>query len=577
MVVVVDVNKDNPLIGEVRRLGVRVVVGDATNAETLRVVVFRNRFLPPRRVSLRRLYAVTWHQHTNLTTLAVAKELLNTYKPPHDRPEDAHVDNVIPRLFVKMDNTREARQWRLEQLEGMEGRFFADAITPVGIAASFVAGKILPDSEWLPEADSLTHALLVGESTLALALLDELAWQQWARYEVALSECERVLGDEEASSDQREQAQRQLAAASEPALCRVSLLGNNAKIRTKEWTETRAPWSTPREASPANLRLFDVEGESCPERIDWARAENEWEVVADEALANPLEKAVVIFVDAGDAYEAAAMRLARRYPGEAQRPRVLLRVDETASWHTSVTEGGVQRFVPSLVEPSEKGDTAPADSVIRFAAQQHTVYRGAWPKGEHDRSPRRQRNRVTNVDWPDLPCFFQEDNMRQHWQVLNWFAQAPEWEWKHFSKVDVDPATMGSLWAAIQAVVPNVAKDESERWNKLRKQHGWWCVSDAKYRNDPRRLTNLLTPWPEGGKASDIELIRLMLRRMWATGLAPVSVGAFPAQRVGQHPEGPPTDRRRRRPGRIRRTRRRVRVRAVRRNRRTARTMTTRP
>ena len=520
-VAVIDLNKDNPLISEIRRLGVRVIIGDATTREILCLTTHRSRLLPPRRVSLRRMYAVTWHQRTNLSIFETARQLLTEGR------QIGQIDDVIPRLFVRMDSTREARQWRLEQLEGLGGKFFADAITPVGIAASFVATKVIPEYEWLSGEDSVTHVLLVGESSLALALLDELAWQQWARYEVALYQFEQLRDSGVPAADMNK-AREELMLAANPALRRVSLLGPNPQTRSKEWAATRAPWNAGATDVP-DLRLFTVQGES-GEMDDehWHRSENDWERVADEALSNPVENAVVVFVDAGDSYEAAASRLVRSHHTD-RTSTVLLRVDEQGSWPTPVTRGGVQRFVPSLVHVSELGDIAPADSVMRLARQQHTVYLGRWPVAtDTDHACRdislRRSSRVTNVDWRDLPRFFKEDNIRQHWQVLNWFAQPErrDWQWRRVTLSEVSEDRSDSAWGLPSEVVEDVARDESSRWNGLRRRHGWWLVCNRDCRHDPRRLTDRMTDWQDktaGGKQGDTDLIRLILRRLWATGL----------------------------------------------------------
>lgn len=542
-VVVIDLNKDNALIGEIRRMRVRVVVGDATDPETLRLVTHRTRLLPPRRVSLRRLYAVTRHQRTNLLTFETAKELLAS-----GRKQSDHVDDVIPRLFVRMDSTREARQWRLEQLQGLDGVLFADAITPVGIAASFVAARVIPATEWLPSDDSITHVLLVGESSLALALLDELAWQQWIRYEVALYRFEQLRATGVRGAEM-EKAKENLMRSAAPALQRVSLLGPNPRVRTREWAATRAPWNAGTSVEH-ELKLFTVQGESNGDSEQyWRQAEDHWESVAELALSDQSQKALVVFVDASDSYEAAASRLARSHSGDGASA-VLLRVDEQGSWPTPVTRGGVQRFVASLVHNSDEGDEAPADSVMRLARQQHTVYREQWPAapdtgaaaGACDKSLHR-RARVTDVDWRELPRFFQEDNIRQHWHVLNWFAHAEDgsWEWRRITGNDAREAESGSAGRVPEDVLDDVARSESSRWNELRRRHGWWLVSSKEYRNDPQRLTDRLTDWDEksrDGKQGDRNLISLILRRLWATGLMPARPDQSRGSQTTSNPSG---------------------------------------
>jgi len=495
--VIIEADPNNPLIAEARRVGALVVIGDAADPELVRSVVSRPRAWMPRRTALRRLYAVSDEQHRNLEVWAAVCGVMSYPRLAR------HLEDLVPRIFVLMDDAREARQWRLSQIQHLGATatpiaaesgqdppmLVSDSITLDGIASELVVERILPQVQWLAEHSVVPHVVLAGEGSLALTILDELAWQLWCRFEVA-------------------HAADRGAEAAWPKLAQVTLCGPKASVRKKEWDDLRAPWAFPDAGrAKATLRLFTVSAEDADE-----------EDVAANVLAREPDS-VAVFVDDREEYAAAASRLARRFLSAHEgQPRVMLRC-ETGGPAEPVVKGGLLRFVPTLVRSDANGLALPPyDSMTRLARQQHTVYRAShgWAGGATSGRLPEQGARLTDVPWEDLPKFFQEDNVRQHWQVLSWFTQHAH-TWQPITAQDV--ASCSRVWDW-ERHLDEVAKREYARWSDLRQSHGWWA-GPAGGRHDASRIHPDLRGWEAIDLDFNERLIVAILNRMWATGLAP--------------------------------------------------------
>lgn len=492
--VIIEADPSNPLIAEARRIGALVVIGDAADPELVRAVVSRPRAWMPRRTALRRFYAVSDEQHRNLEVWESVCRVMSC--PRLER----HLEDLVPRIFVLMDDAREARQWRLSQIQHLGATptsnagsgqdppmLVSDSITLDGIASELVVDRILPQTQWLAEHSIVPHVVLAGEGSLALTILDELAWQLWCRFEVA-------------------HAADRGAEAARPKLARVTLCGPKASVRKKEWDDLRAPWAFP-DAPKAALRLFTVSAEDGDE-----------EDVAANVLAREPDS-VAVFVDDRQEYAAAASRLARRFLGAHEgQPRAMLRCD-TGAPAEPVVKGGLLRFVPTLVRSDAKGLALPPyDSMTRLARQQHTVYRAShgWPGGATSARMPKQCSRLTDVPWEDLPKFFEEDNVRQHWQVLSWFTQHAH-TWQPITAQDTANRSPVRDW---ETHLGEVARGEYARWSDLRLSHGWWS-SPVDGRHDTSRIHPDLRGWEAIDLDFNERLIIAILNRMWATGLVP--------------------------------------------------------
>lgn len=531
-VVVIDPDADNALLAEARRLGARVVVGDAADPKLLRLVLTRWAGPASRRTALRRCFAVEDDQRRNLAIWAATVE---TVTGPPAGEYRAHLDDVVPRAFVLLEEAREARQWRVNRFASFRaGRgvaagltatptLISDSITLDGMVAEQVARRILPDHVLLSEDHVVSRIVIVGEGPTSLTLLDELAWQLWCRYEIA-------------------QAAGRGHLAAEPKLVEITLSGPTASRRQAEWEQVRAPWRYPPGSgfvggheAPTDLRMFCV-----------TAAEGDPEDVASRVLSEDPE-AVVVFVDDSEEYAAAAARLSRLHG----RPdwgslRVMLRTSGAVAGEP-ITPGGLLRFAPELVLHDDVlGPRAPIDSVARLAEQQHAVYRAETGFAELDAvargelgSPSTDRfaRKVTGRRWTassatpirslgePLPEFYREDNVRQHWRILSW-AVEHGYVWESVTHADADRNGPPHDWASdLDAMV----SAEYMRWAQLRRDHGWWAVGgsepdagDGALRDDSLRLHPELRGEEFISHDFNSGLIRMILHRLWASGLAAV-------------------------------------------------------
>lgn len=549
-VVVIDSDGDNTLLDEVRRMGARVVVGDATDERLLHSVLTRWSWPGRRRSALRRVFAVEDDQRRNLAIWAAVVQVM---RDAAQTRLGGHLDDVVPRAFVLLAEAREARQWRVNQFAGLgpgagagavgfgsdsgsgaaTPMLISDSLTLDGLAAEQVARRILPDDVRLTEEHLVSRVVIVGDGPMALTLLDELAWQLWCRYEIA-------------------QAAGRGHLAAQPKLVEITLSGPTAERRKAEWEQVRAPWCYPPSArflsgqgAPTALRMFEVLADT-----------GDAEELASRVLADDPD-AVVVFVDEGEEHAAAAARLARLHgrPGW-DAVRVMLRTPGTMA-ADPITPGGLLRFAPELLRRDDGlGPCAPTDSVARLAEQQHAVYRAETGFAEreaaaHGRAaPATQRPaattsgaatayapKVTGRRWAataatpvallgePLPAFYREDNVRQHWRILSW-AVEHGYVWEPVSARDAARHGPPHDW---EPDLDEIVTAEYQRWAELRRDHGWWAIGgptadpgDAALRDDSMRVHPELRGEDFISRDFNADLIRTILHRLWASGLAAV-------------------------------------------------------
>ncbi len=492
---------------ELRELGVRVLAVDPTSQPRLRELLINKRPLRPRQVALRRLFAVTADQQVNVRVYEQARAVLA------ERGVGKHVHDVVPRVVVRLEDEREARHWRLEQIAQHDGgvEFFADAITTEGVAAIQVADEIIDAQTWLPGADAVDHVMIVGEGSLGAILPDELAWQLWRRYEVAL---ERWLRAE--SEDARDKAWEDLNVAAAPQLKSISLLGANASSRALEWERSRAPWRRPTlDPGVPGLRMFTIVDPARNES-SWSEYEKLWEPVAEKALSSA--RTVLVLADASATARAVAIRLSKAnregLGDEVSRGKVLLRVNGSTSGRESIASGGVVRFSTGLTVPDTDGEPrVPLGWVGRLARQQHTAYIRQWSATEAAGPDGSQPlcRRLAREPWEQLPQFFRDDNIRQHWLLLNQFAR-----WGRITTPGAAPAS-----AVDSDRLDAIADDEAKRWADMRRDTGWWSVPKG-LRCDALRLTDRPLLEPDVSE-NDLQAAQQILDRLWAIGYAPRS------------------------------------------------------
>ena len=160
-IVVIEPDAGHPLLAQARATGARVMIGPPSSPRVLLPVIAGRRGC-----ALRRLYAVAGDVADNEAVLAAAKTILRRYQPDPDRQ---------PHLVARIDDPRHADHWRSWHM-GRSSRWFEDALS----ACESTAAGVL-DQVFRTRARQL---LLCGDSTLALAILRELARRAWERQEL---------------------------------------------------------------------------------------------------------------------------------------------------------------------------------------------------------------------------------------------------------------------------------------------------------------------------------------------------------------------------------------------------------
>ena len=529
LTVVIDSNDTNPRLGEARQAGAIVIIGDPTDPEVLRLAAVVRRF-GKRRIAFHRIFAVSVDQSVNLEVDATLTELLDRLEVMQRRDLD------LPRLFVRMDDERRAQLWRLRRMQSLgaghanhettEEHVFAwdrpaqlirDAVTSDGLAAIELVERLVAPEDWdLASPATPTHLALAGDGPLSLAVLDELAWQVWTRVEVAQSALR--MAREALASAQRNRAAatpseqahladdqvaeasaavdvaaERLARLSQPHLQEVVLYGDTAEARLAEWSTLRGiSGHGPTGTTPLTVRAVGPSTDG-----------------AFLAFAKEHRDCRIIFTDSSPAADTMGSRLARMLEADHRSERVIAVRSESMKTSSEIS-GDVIRVSKGLVLHSGLSDIPPTDSMSRHARQQHRTYLGAWSEVSQPHQAIRA-SRLTNVSWPALPNFFQEDNVRQYWEILSWYTRSGHtWEW--IRPESIPPIDDDLLLRATEA--------EYKRWQGNRIDNGWWACPPGN-RHDSFRLHPDLADWTRVDQQYNLLLARWIVSRMATLGLAP--------------------------------------------------------
>lgn len=294
-VVVIHTNGDEPVLGELRAYGARVLVGESTDGEVLRVAMLRRR---GGRIAVHRLFAATSSQQLNLAVLDVAKEVLTDAGLSQD---DWLSQESVPRLVALLDDPREARDWQLTQLDTTG--FFVDALSVDGLLARSIVAAL--------QGLEPQRVLVLGDSPLTVAILDELALQRYFRAE---------LDTHRAACGMTPLPGRGLLDV------RVILVGPGAEPIRQEWEANSAPC-----------------GRSLP--VDCAAGE--WEQVAAQHCPDGVPVGIVITDPPSRAVMSQATRLTRMHPMRWCSSRGTMSRAWSQSPRVAVTVGGAFRAQPA--------------------------------------------------------------------------------------------------------------------------------------------------------------------------------------------------------------------------------------
>lgn len=160
-IVVIEPDRNHPLLDEARATGARVMIGLPASPRVLKPII-----AGWRGCALRRLYALRDDVAENEAILAAAEIILGRYPPDPDRQ---------PHLVARIDDPRHADHWRGWHA-GRSSLWFEDALSCHETTASALLDQIF--------RRPARQLLLCGDSMLALAILRELARRAWERQEL---------------------------------------------------------------------------------------------------------------------------------------------------------------------------------------------------------------------------------------------------------------------------------------------------------------------------------------------------------------------------------------------------------
>jgi hypothetical protein len=420
-IVVIEPDSGHPLLAEARATGARVMIGDPTSARVLRPVLSGWRGC-----ALSHLYALRGDVPENEAVLAAAQQVLCRYRPDPERQ---------PHLVARIDDPRHADHWRGWH-SGSSSQWFEDALSSQESTACALVSQVF--------RTGARQLLLCGDSTLALAILLELARRAWERRE--LIEAAAVGGGvhrEAAVGRAADPVTARLDGATGQAgallpLQRLVLLDRRSEDLRREYLAT-SPHSAI-ETLPVVAARPDPWKDQLLAMLD---------AMTPTAAA---ATAVVVADTLSDDGMHEAGRVARLHPGI---PVFVLTSDGA----------GMTDAVSDLLQPFQRtllvGGEVPEDTWTRLARHWHECYRLSHPPAPGD--PRT----LTNRPWAELDEFMRQDNILQLRSVM------------------AAVVSRGRRWVPARAVPPGsfielndhdleeIARAEHTRWYKRRLRAGW--------------------------------------------------------------------------------------------------------
>ncbi len=492
-IVVIEPDGSHLLLAGARATGARIMVADPASPRVLLPVLAGRSGC-----ALRYLYAMWPDATANEAILTTASGILKRYQPDLERQ---------PHLIARIDDPRHADHWRGRR-SGRARRWFEDALSPLESTASALIGQVF--------GTGARRLVLCGDSTLALAILLELARRCWERSQLVHSAAiGRAL---------RQAALSQAvpgAAWPEPAdqplldpypLQQVVLLDQRADDLRREYHATAPAAATA--AAPA----------TAAEPYPWR---DRLLAMVDAMPAGQAEETVIVVADSRPAdsmHEAG--RVARLHPGI---PLFVL------------TSGGsgMDRAIFDRLRPFQQtflvDGEPPADTWTRVARHWHECYRLSHPPVPGD--PRT----LTSRPWADLGEFLQQDNILQLRSVLTAVADHGR-EW-----VPARAVPPGSYIELTGQDLEAVAQVEHTRWYQRRQAAGWTAGSPngsgpSAGVDGQARVNSRVVPWaqlPGSVRRASVDYLRSQLTQLEEAGFMPVVPAggppeALPFRRIGE-------------------------------------------
>jgi hypothetical protein len=476
-IVVIEPDAGHPLLDEVRATGARIMIADPTSPHVLLPVLAAGRGC-----ALRYLYALRQDVLENEAILAAAGIILRRYRPAPERQ---------PHLIARIDDPRHADHWRGRH-SGTADPWFEDALSPQESTARALITQIFRAGP--------RQLLLCGDSTLALAILLELALRAWEREGLAKA---AALGQRHASPAAAGLDEADRLALAGCRLDRVVLLDRRANDLRREYLATSPP---------------AIAGGLPPVRVQ-ARPWKDYLLAELDAMTRPeaAQTAVVVADLLSEDSMHEAGRVARLHPG-------------TPVYVLSSDGSGIGRAIFDLLQPFQRAflvdGEPPEDTWTRIARHWHECYRLTHPVAGSDPRSRGRR------PWAELDDFIRQDNVLQLQSIMAAVvARGRSW-------VPGRAVAPGSFIELSQRDLEEVARAEHTRWYERRLAAGWRPPGGP---GGGARVNSSVVPWdelPADERDGRVDYVRTQLAQLEDVGFMPVvprggPAGAVQYRRVG--------------------------------------------
>ena len=479
-IVVIEPDGSHALLEEARATGARVMIADPASPRVILPVLAGRRGC-----ALRYLYALRQDAAENEAVLTAANGILHHYRPDPDRQ---------PHLVARIDDPRHADHWRSRH-SGTSGLSLEDALSPLESTACALVNQIF--------SARAQQLLLCGDTTLALAILLELARRAWEGRELAQAAAlGRAAQLEGARLDGTGLDETDLRAPVPCPVQRVVLLDRRAEDLRREYQATSPP------SVAAAAPQIQVEPTPWPERL--------LAMLDALAPAEADETAVVVADARCEASMHEAGRVARLHPGT---PVFVLTSDGAGASHPIFDR--LQPFQRTFLVDGEE----PEDTWTRVARHWHECFRMRHP-GMPGEPPS-----ITRRPWADLDEFIRQDNILQLRSVMTAVAaRGRDW-------VPARAVPPGSFIELTGRDVTEVARAEHTRWYQRRLAAGW-SAGGSRGGSRPgmtpnARVNSRAVPWadlPAEERSRNISNLRAQLAQLEDVGFMPVVPPGGPAE-----------------------------------------------
>ena len=466
-IIVIEPDITHPLLDEARATGARIMIGDPASGRVLQPVL-----AGWRGCALSYLYALRQDVHENEAVLATAHRILCRYRPHPERQ---------PHLIARIDDPRHANHWRGWRC-GTSIQWFEDALSAQEATASALVNEIF--------RIRARQLLLCGDSTLALAILLELARRSWERRGLidAAAAGRAAYPDAIHPADASETNGAGPHTLAPHPIEHVLLMDRRAEDLRREYLATSAhciagaPPEVTARPHPWKEQLLATLDAMLPDAA--------------------LETAVVIADALSEDGMHEAGRVARLHPGV---PVFVLTSDGAGS--NGAIFDLLHPFQRTLLVDGE----ALEDTWTRVARHWHECYRLRRPPVPGD--PKTHTGR----SWGDLDDFIRQDNILQLRSVMTAVvARGRRW----VPRRAVPP---GSFIELSERDLEEIARAEHARWYRRRLAAGWTAGGPGS--NGNARVNARVVPWndlPPEYRASNIEYLRSQLAQLESVGFMPI-------------------------------------------------------